>query len=391
MKRGQFAKFVNQKQFGIDPATGLAGYGYDGPYAFPQNPKQGEAGVAAGEPLPYSNPDEKDSKTGNVWVARDSDNEKQSLGDSETKGMGTAVPEIKKPDKSKVKQTNPPHVWPKLKNQGQKTMPENKPSKKMTNEDFLKSSKGKTTGQLMDLIAEDHEEVTPISDLYGNQFTPEPNQTIQYLISVIGNSPRMMDRFVIEIKNRGLMNKFLESMMQHQVAFDGIADLFAHPVKGKIHARQFVQAIHDKGAFEEGVTESVDASPSQRFGTGSVDDNSKGVRGGPVQDGDNFNNKGGGVRGGPTQGKDMFGNTPGTNGSNGGQSPASGDSGMSNPGGQGMPNPNDGMPNKGMPDFGQGPIPKKKMMKADTAAGNLFGAAASFPHLRSAMQNAFKP
>jgi len=359
MKRGSFAKFLEKKDSGINPEEGLAGFGYEGPYAYPQNPKQGEAGVPAGEPLPYQNPDYPDDRTGQVWVARDTDGNKKSLADNMTKGMDTAVPELKKPD-GKVKETNPPHKWPKLPNKGQKPATETKISKKMTNEEFLKASSQKSTGQLMDMIAEDHQDLTPITDLFGNEFTPDPNQTIQYLAGILSNSPRMMDRFVIEMKNRGAMNKVLESMMQHQGCFEGIVDVFGHNEKGKGHSRQLAQALHDKyvSALDSvDIAESVDASPEKRFGPSNAD------------------------------GKNPFGGDKPGAGSVGGQGPAGGTGGMPNPGGQGMPSPT-----SGMPDFGQGPVPpgRKKMMKADTAAGNLFNAAAGFPHLKSAMEGACK-
>ncbi len=368
MKSGKFSNFVKQKDLGIDPADGLAGFGYEGPYAYPQKP-EGAAGVAAGQPLPYQNPDEPDDRTGQVWVARDSESNKPSLGSMETKGMGTASSVLKKPD-GKVKETNPPHKWPKIANKVQKQAPETKIKSKMTNEQFLKASKEKSTGQMIDLISEDvHEELTPITDLYGNEFTPDPNQTIQYLSGILANSPRMMDRFVIEMKNRGAMNKILESMMQHQNCFDGIVEAFGKPEKGKGHSQQLAKSLHDKyvSALDSvDIAESVDAAPEKRFG--------------PLPN-NGINPKPRSIGMADSKGQ------PAGLGSTGGQNPAGASGGGTNFGGQGMPDST-----SGMPDFGQGPVTasRKKLMKAETAAGNLFGASATFPHLKSEMEGACK-
>ncbi len=361
MQKGRtmrFSEFVKNKDMGIDPEEGLAGFGYDGPYAYPNKPEQGK------DPFPYQNPDEPDSKTGQVWVARDTDGKKPGLADNSTKGMDKAVAELTKPDTSKIKETNPPKKWEKLPNKSPKEMPETKIKKKITNEEFVKASKEKNISEMVVMISEDKNELTPITDLYGNEFTPEPNQTIQYISGILTNSPRMMDRFVIEMKNREGFNKLLECMMQHQNCFDGIVDAFGKPEQGKKHSKQLAQAMHDKyvSALDSvDFTESVDAAPDKRFGV-------------PSQ---------------PSKHHDMkldLDDHPQGNGSVGGQGPVGGTMEPSNFGGQAMQNPT-----SGMPDFGQGPLAvKKKLMKAETAAGNLFNASAGFPHLRSEMEGACK-
>lgn len=365
-KAPSFRDFVHAKDGGIDPADGLAGWGYDGPYKYPEAP---EKGYAFTEPNPYSNPDEPDDKTGQVWVARPNDG--TPLGDKESPGMNKATPLGKKPDLKKAVEVHP---W-----------------KRLTNEQYLSKSKSSSPSQLL----ESDVGLEPIVDLFGNQFTPEPNQTINYLIGILAKSPRMMDRFIIEAKNRGAFEKILESMMQHQSCFDGIVEMFGRPVTGKSHAHQLASALHDKyssalDAVDLG--ESVQPDVKDRFGSASEtaagDITTKNIFGG---------NPGQGVNG-SDYGNDEFNEKPGQKNifgggdSSGGQSPSTMNAGQGAGEGGGMPDPA-----SGMPDFGDNPksapppgSPMSKKMKAETAAGNLFEASARHPHLKGLMMDMCK-
>lgn len=363
-KKPSFRDFVHAKDGGIDPADGLAGWGYDGPYKYPDAP---EKGYAFTEPAPYANPDEPDDKTGYVWVARDNDGE--PLGDEMSPGMDKATALGKKPDLKKAVQV---HKW-----------------KKLTNEQFLAVSQASSPAKMMDMAEEGEEALQPITDLFGNSFTPEPNQTINYLIGILAKSPRMMDRFVIEAKNRGAFEKILESMMQHQSCFDGMVEMFGHPKYGKSHSHQLAHALHDrysKALDAVDLGESAQPGVEKRFGpaaeTAAGDITTKGVFGDSasksIYGSDNGNNE--------------FGEKPGTGvfGSNGGQNPASMGKGMGAQGGAGMPDATSPGPDFGPQSAPPPGSPMAKKMKAESAAGNLFEASARHPHLKGLMMDMCK-
>ena len=77
MSEKSFKNYVKFKDLGIDPKEGLAGEKYNGPLGYKDKPEKG-TGPAAGEPLPYSNPEEEGIKTGQVLVARDSNPRRHS-------------------------------------------------------------------------------------------------------------------------------------------------------------------------------------------------------------------------------------------------------------------------------------------------------------------------
>lgn len=327
-KKYSFKNYLKEKGVGVDVSAGLAGDpDKKTDFSYPEYP---QPGLGTSKPLPYKNPDD---QNGEVLVARDDNNKKPALSSNGTPGIDNYGPGLTKP---KIKIKNP------------------QPAKE------LKESLNECVYQ--------------VYDLFGNAFTPDPNQTIKYIVSIIENSPRMMDRLIIEMINNNVLLKAIESMMQHQICFDCIVDIFGKQNVGKEKSNQLAKAMHDKYIsaldavdIEDDFSESVDAGVNLRFSK-KEDLNS------------------------------TFGASPSSNPSGvfgksstnafGGNKGVSMD-GMNSPSvSQGMSSPADNT----TPDFGTGPLsnPVKKFLKAETAAGNLFKSSASFSPLKKLMEDTLR-
>lgn len=350
--RKSFASFVETKD-------GLTGKEYQGDLAYPkENPDyRGDT-----KPLPYGNKEEMER---GVLVADDDKTTPLAL--EKTPGMdkATSLSTVAKKDVTKVKRA------------------------KLTTEEFIEKTKGMNPKELLEFVSE-NSEISTISDLFGNEFTPDPNQTIQYVTGLMVNSPRMMDRFVMEMKRRGGFDGLMQSLMEHTECYGSMVNAFSDAGNGKSRASGFAKSLHDNYAglidavdFTESVAPEVDS----RFGIPSKpksqysEPDSRYTGGNPEY---------------ASNGKDMFGGDPskdmfggekqigGADGNLGTSAPGSNpqfNNGMPNTGGAGMPAPN----------FGNGPAAKpSKKLKSENAASNLFDASAKFDHLKSLMEGACK-
>src|SRR5207245_2567553 len=100
-----------------------------------------------------------------VWTASDGE-EKKGLAQHATLGITPQTSSLGKAIEPKTKQRKPA---------------------KMTSEQFLEKTKEMSDSQFVNYILEANgdTEISTVSDLFGNEFTPDPTQTIQYVAGLL--------------------------------------------------------------------------------------------------------------------------------------------------------------------------------------------------------------
>lgn len=159
-------------------------------------------------------------------------------------GVYVADDDSNEPDTGLAYQYSP-GITAKTSSLGEK--PSNKLIKKLKSSKFLDETRNMTDGEFIEnLFNETHIDVTfdTVCDLYGNKFTPDPNQTINYITGVILGNPKYMERFIIEVKRRNGLQEIIDCMMSHKEAHDSIVNSMDDPVKGKENADQFMDAVN---------------------------------------------------------------------------------------------------------------------------------------------------
>jgi hypothetical protein len=334
-KFGEFFS-TRKKKDDIDAKDGLAGEDYDGPLAVKpeQEPTKGKSDKA----LPYKADGEE--KKGVVWTAPD-DGSKKGLAHHSTPGITPQTSTLGKAVEDKTQSRPKP--------------------KKMTTEQFIETTKEMTDSEFANYILESHgnREISTVTDLFGNEFTPDPTQTIEYVTSLMMGNPYYMEKFIREMKRRGAVGELMSELFNHGESYDLVVDHLEDPEFGLDRTGKLARMLNERfmkhyenfdfgdgdedGEQEDTHTESV--APS----LDAIMPQQKKVQGGPM---------GGG------SGPDM---TPNPNYAD--KSVFSSDGGKtSNPmGAQSMRNPSGGSPLGGQqnPQFGNQPVmpPQPVMMK----------------------------
>jgi hypothetical protein len=102
---------------------------------------------------------------------------------------------------------------------------------KMKSESFIEKTKDLSPEGFINFFVEGSDEPLPtITDLYGNQFTPDPNQTMQYMAALMVKNPRLLSRFVREMKRHdGGMGQLLNENFSHPEFYSMLAEGMAAP------------------------------------------------------------------------------------------------------------------------------------------------------------------
>lgn len=372
-KFGEFVEAKKAKE--LDVSDGLAGKGYDGPLAVKpvQEPTKGQTG----KPQAYKAAGEE--KAGVVWTARD-DGAKKGLAFNGSPGIT-------------------PETTPLGKKVEDKSEPRPAPKKKLTTEQFVAETHGLTNTQFVNYVLESHgdAEITPITDLFGNEFTPDPQQSIQYVAGLLMGNPYYMERFVREIRRRD----GLDTLMEEVFTYGNYGMLVEHledPDFGEDRTSQLAKALNDKfmkqvdafefepkGDDEKELGESVAPSLDQLMGglggpkppgAGKVQGGAFGGGGADAtpdpnyQAGSQFSSDGG-------QANPMGSAGPGRNPTKGGQPLG----GLQNPQ---FPGAAPVMPPKGMKEGGDDAMPK---FKGRSAGIHLINELSNFKHFKRHMRD----
>lgn len=227
------------KSAGVDTKHGLASKDYDGPLA--TKPPQGE------KTLPYKSGGKND--TGFVLTAKGDD----------PKGLGSKGNNILTPQNSMGSTGEAPKS--KTKQVSQAKMPG-----KLTSEQFVEATKDMNPKEFADFLLEDSGEPLPtITDLYGNQFTPDPNQTIQYLSALMLKNPKLMGRLVRDLKRQeGGLDGLMGEVYDHPEAYESLVEGWRDPEEGKKRCHRVARAMNEqymtelnKFMFENNLNEEI--------------------------------------------------------------------------------------------------------------------------------------
>lgn len=366
----------------LDLKKSLAGRDYKGQMS--TNPIKG----TKEEPLPYKGGDTKDK---NKLLVHDEEDVKSGLAFKGNK--------VQTPENSASLGEKPDIRIEKIKSQ------------KMKSESFINQTKDLSPEGFINFFVEGSDEPLPtITDLYGNQFTPDPNQTMQYMAALMVKNPRLLSRFVREMKrHEDGMGQLLSEHFNHPEFYSVLAEGMAAPEEGRKRCRRMSRAMNEqymealnKYVMEQKVNEEVQPKADLAFEDG-----------GPLGKGPQNPSQTAGARMITPQGGAMGGgggpqlNAPAANGpmpggAFGGGGPMGG-GGMGGTPGAGMPGAGPSAP-AGMPgappsmppagggglDMGQGappgspPMPK---LKGETAHGNMIEEMGGYPHMFAHMND----
>jgi hypothetical protein len=248
-----FSDFLEaKKQDLIDAKDGLAGEDYDGPLSVkpPQAPTKGKNDKAQ----PYKASGE--VKNGVVYTAAD-DGAKKGFAYDASPGM--------------TPQTSMP-MGKSIEDKSQQI----KVKKKLTTEEFIESTKEMDDSQFANFILESHDRtLSTVTDLFGNEYTPDPTQAIQYVAGLLMGNHTFMERFIREMKRRDGLNSLVTELFEHGDTYEKIVEQLDEPEFGLDRCSKFARTMNDHymKAFdnldfgkEEDLGESVSPKVDELFG-----------------------------------------------------------------------------------------------------------------------------
>lgn len=219
----KFGEFVQKKKQDLLKAKdGLAGEDYDGPLAIkpPQEPTNGQYT----KPLPYKAGGEE--ANGVVWTAPD-DGSKKPLGQEATPGISPQTSSLGKKPEDKAKARPKP--------------------KKLTTEQFIEKTKKMSDSEFVNYLLDEHStEITTVTDLFGNEFTPDPQQSIEYVAGLMLGNPYYMEKFIRELKRRDGLQDMMTEMFQHGDTYDLVVDHLEDPEFGSARAGKLARTMNDR-------------------------------------------------------------------------------------------------------------------------------------------------
>lgn len=207
----------------INVKDSLAGEDYDGPLATkpPQEPTKGKKDKA----LPYKADGE--IAKGVAWTAPD-EGKKKGFGWEATPGMTPQTSSLGKSidDKSR---------------------PLPKPKKKLKTEQFIETTKDMSDGEFVNYILEQHDTaLSTVTDLFGNEFTPDPTQTIQYVAGLMLGNPVFMDKLIRELKRRDGLSALLKELMEHGDTYEHVVEHLEEPEFGMDRSHKLARTMNDR-------------------------------------------------------------------------------------------------------------------------------------------------
>ena len=207
----------------IDVKDSLAGEDYDGPLATkpPQGPTKGKNDKA----LPYKADGEIAKNV--AWTAND-EGKKKGFGWEATPGMTPQTSSLGKAVEDKSK-------------------PLPKPKKKLKTEQFIETTKDMSDGEFVNYILEQHDtSLSTVTDLFGNEFTPDPTQTIQYVAGLMLGNPMFMDKLIREVKRRDGLAMLMKELMEHGDTYDHMVEHLEEPEFGIDRANKLARTMNDR-------------------------------------------------------------------------------------------------------------------------------------------------
>lgn len=204
---GEFLEDKKQKNPLMNVKDGIAGDNYQGDLATKINPQ----------------PKEEDRpKAGTLSTA---DKDQVGMATLSTPGMNPSEPlSLSKDTSEKVK------------------------FKKLTAEEFRIKTRDMNDAEFAKFILESHGpvEISTVTDLFGNEFTPDPLQSIEYVCGLMLGNPVYMERFIREIKRHGGLQEMMRELMEHNDTFETMIGHMEEPIHGMEHIGKFAKVLNEK-------------------------------------------------------------------------------------------------------------------------------------------------
>lgn len=142
-------------------------------------------------------------------------------------------------------------------------------SHKMKTEEFIKKTKEMTNEEFVSFILESRgqTELTTVSDLFGNEFTPDANQSINYVVGLIMGNPALLETFVREVKRRDGLKEVMSELMEHNDTYELLIDGLEEPEFGSDRTSKIAKMMNERfmkhyDNFDFGDEEGFDESVS---------------------------------------------------------------------------------------------------------------------------------
>lgn len=148
---------------------------------------------------------------------------------------------------------------------------------KLTSEQFIEQTRNMSPKEFVDFFLEGSDEPLPtVTDLYGNQFTPDPTQTIQYMAALMRKNPRHLSRLVRELKrSEGGMKLIMDENFSHPEFYKHLAEGMAVPEEGRRRCHRIARSMNEqymealnKFMFENKMNEEVEPKNDLAFEDG---------------------------------------------------------------------------------------------------------------------------
>lgn len=224
-KYPRFDDFLEEKKKLMNVKDdGLTGDVYDGPLE--TKPNKGNPKDVNSLSPPLKNLENPDDKHNVVWMTRDGDPKK-------------GLPFSKTPSLT-PKNSFPGGVDPESKTE----MPPEK--KKLTSEEFIGKTKKMNSAEFARFMLEhQNAEITAITDLYGNEFTPDPTQSIQYVAGLLMGNGHLMERFIREVKRREGLHHLVEEILEQPEAYEIMVEAMQDGEAGKDRCHKLARSMND--------------------------------------------------------------------------------------------------------------------------------------------------
>ncbi len=119
--------------------------------------------------------------------------------------------------------------------------------KKLTAEQFVEETKNLSNAQFFDYVLESHgdAEISPVTDLFGNEFTPDPIQTIQYMSGLFMGNSYYLEKFVREMRRRGGMDSLMDEVCNCG-GYDLVVNHLEDPDHGEDRSKGLAKSLNDR-------------------------------------------------------------------------------------------------------------------------------------------------
>lgn len=95
-------------------------------------------------------------------------------------------------------------------------------------------------------LEEEEDDLPMVTSYASGKFHPAPPEAIKYVVVLSDKNERILESLIHHMKERGMLNKVLEALMDHKETFDGLNDLLETDNDGPQRCRCLARSMDDK-------------------------------------------------------------------------------------------------------------------------------------------------